>query len=503
MQSTRWAVLLAAMGVSLGSCKDSTAPAVVPTEITLSQSVLTLGSIGSSQSITATVKDQNGRVIPSPGLIWTSSITGVADVSPAGVVTAIGVGTTQITARADTARAHLLVTVPGRIVIQAGNNQAVPAGTAVSARPAIRVTDLGSTPVVGISVTFAVSGGGGSITGATTTTDAQGVATVGSWTLGASPGTNTLTATVNGSGFQGNPATFSATGTGGQSFEIEVRYTSDLGSGQAPTTAQRAAFTAAAQRWGEIIVGDLTDLVLQVEAGSCAGWNRPALDEQVDDVIIYVLLEPIDGPFGVLGSAGPCFIRNSDNTAVMGVMRFDTADITRMETNGTLGAVIQHEMGHVLGLGTLWGLFNLIANPSRPSSPGVDTHYTGSNGIAGFDLIGGLNYSSGSKVPLENNAQAGSADTHWRESVLAAELMTPAINAGTNPLSVLTARSLQDMGYAVAASQADPFSITVNVMAGANVLSAQELLLDDVIRAPVHVLDRSGRVVRTVLPPAR
>ena len=62
-----------------------------------------------------------------------------------------------------------------------------------------------------MSVTFAVASGGGSATGLTPTTNAGGIATVGSWTLGASPGANTLTATTS-AGITGSPLTFSATG---------------------------------------------------------------------------------------------------------------------------------------------------------------------------------------------------------------------------------------------------------------------------------------------------
>ena len=47
----------------------------------------------------------------------------------------------------------------------------------------------------GASVTFAVTAGGGSVTGSTVLTNAAGVATVGSWTLGAVEGANTLVAT--------------------------------------------------------------------------------------------------------------------------------------------------------------------------------------------------------------------------------------------------------------------------------------------------------------------
>ena len=79
------------------------------------------------------------------------------------------------------------------------------------------VRDAGANPVAGVQVTFAVASGGGSVTGGTATTNASGIATVGSWTLGSTPGTNnnTLTATVTGSGITGNPVTFTASATVG------------------------------------------------------------------------------------------------------------------------------------------------------------------------------------------------------------------------------------------------------------------------------------------------
>lgn len=64
-----------------------------------------------------------------------------------------------------------------------------------SIRPAVRVLREGR-PVSGAEVTFAVSGGLGSITGAEAITDGNGVAIVGSWTLSNLAGPNMLTATV-------------------------------------------------------------------------------------------------------------------------------------------------------------------------------------------------------------------------------------------------------------------------------------------------------------------
>lgn len=107
------------------------------------------------------------------------------------------------------------VGAPSVVAVAAGAGQTAPAGTAVPVRPAVIVRDAGGTPVASVAVTFAVTGGGGSVTGGAATTGTDGIATVGSWTLGSSPGPNTLQATVAGDGVSGNPATISATATAG------------------------------------------------------------------------------------------------------------------------------------------------------------------------------------------------------------------------------------------------------------------------------------------------
>jgi hypothetical protein len=67
--------------------------------------------------------------------------------------------------------------------------------------------------VPGASVTFAVASGGGVATGLNPTTDVNGLAAVGSWTLGTTVGSNTLTASSG--SLTGSPVTFTATGVVG------------------------------------------------------------------------------------------------------------------------------------------------------------------------------------------------------------------------------------------------------------------------------------------------
>jgi Big-like domain-containing protein len=119
--------------------------------------------------------------------------------------------------------------------INGGNNQAAVAGTPVVPPPSAKVTDTFGNAVAGTTVTFAVTSGGGQITGATPASDAGGVAALGSWTLGTTAGTNTLSATA--AGLTGSPLTFTATGNPGNATNIAL----NSGDGQSGTVGTALA----------------------------------------------------------------------------------------------------------------------------------------------------------------------------------------------------------------------------------------------------------------------
>ena len=106
----------------------------------------------------------------------------------------------------------------------------------VGAPPSVLVLDGQGNPVSGVSITWAVTAGGGSVntTGATTT-GATGLATLTSWTLGASAGLNTVTATS--AGLSGSPVTFNANGVASAPTQIAVT----SGGAQTGVTAGSAA----------------------------------------------------------------------------------------------------------------------------------------------------------------------------------------------------------------------------------------------------------------------
>lgn len=219
-------------------------------------------------------------------------------------------------------------------------------------------------------------------------------------------------------------------------FTIEVRFIGGL------NAAQKAAFKAAADRWSRVIIGDLPSVSLNGEV--------------IDDLLILAEGVDIDGPGSVLGQAGPTHLRPASAGShaflpARGKMSFDSADLAEMESKGTLVDVITHEMGHVLGIGTIWSHKGLIrrAGTSNPTFVGREAK----------KAYGKLRGSIPVRVPVENTGGPGTADGHWRESIFRNELMSGFIAGKGNPISALTVASLQDLGYQVDMAAAEPYAL--------------------------------------------
>ncbi|REK90080.1 peptidase [Streptomyces inhibens] len=220
-------------------------------------------------------------------------------------------------------------------------------------------------------------------------------------------------------------------------FTIEVRFLGGL------TDSQQDVFAAAAERWTDVIVGDLETAVVG--------------NDVIDDVLIEAEGVPIDEAFGILGMAGPTDIRGDSAASgaglpAKGIMRFDTADLARMEDDDTINDVIAHEMGHVLGIGSIWSEFGLLKH-----FPGTNPTFVGPGAMREFGTLVG---SEGAEpVPVANVGGEGSAGSHWREAVFGMELMSPQIGEAGNPMSRLTVASLGDLGYEVDMDAAEPYEL--------------------------------------------
>jgi len=87
---------------------------------------------------------------------------------------------------------------PAHLVASTAVSQSADVGGPAPVVPAVRVTNSQGTVLPGIPVVFTVIAGAGSLSGAFQSTDANGVATLGSWTMGPTPGGNTVSAAVAG-----------------------------------------------------------------------------------------------------------------------------------------------------------------------------------------------------------------------------------------------------------------------------------------------------------------
>lgn len=369
----------------------------------------------------------------------------------------------------------------------------------------VQVSPEAATTLVGGNVTIAASVRdvvnrvvSGTVAFSTSDPSVASVNPVTGVVTGVGPGTARITATSGGSEAAG-VATVMIPASG---FQIRLQYLTGA------TASQQQAFANAVARWQSHLTGDLTDAA--VNSSGLPFCGGVPVNEIVDDLVIQVILGPIDGPGQILGQAGPCVLRGVGGLPAWGIMQFDTDDLVAIEATNRLEAVILHEMGHVLGSGTLWGDVGL-----RLGTGTADPRFTGPAAIATYVSIGGTGaqcsppFITAPCVPVEGTGGPGTRDGHWREDSCGTcqsadyfgnELMTGFISAPgvPNPLSTVTLNQFTDLGYPVVSTVgADPF--TLNPTATAPALMADRLqLVDDVWRGPVYRIedDRTLKLVR-------
>jgi Leishmanolysin len=191
-------------------------------------------------------------------------------------------------------------------------------------------------------------------------------------------------------------------------------------------------FTSARQRWQSVITGDLPDVrntsMKYRPHGDCV---LPAV---VDDVYNCATYQAMDGPRHVLGE-----------------MRFDTADLTYLQTQRHFTTVITHEMAHILGIGSFWVTTGVTGSRS------IRCPYRSPQANAKFARLSSCNRT----VPTENDGDpaVGTFCGHWDKECLNAELMTGVLNRDNGiPLSRITIAALYDLGYAVSYRTAEAFT---------------------------------------------
>lgn len=212
----------------------------------------------------------------------------------------------------------------------------------------------------------------------------------------------------------------------------------------------RDALTAARERWETVLTGDLVDASIPrglFESGGCFGAGELVNGTSVDDMLILVEIEGVDGPGGVLGRAAPCLLRDDDPLPAVGYVSLDAVDVETFGDSPVLVDLVFHELGHTLGFGTLW-------EPFLDGAASVTPTFDGPEAVSEWHGLGGTD-----DVPVEGTGGPGTRNAHWRESEFGNEVMTGFLNQGANPLSRVTIGSMSDLGYAVDPDVADSYAL--------------------------------------------
>lgn len=216
-------------------------------------------------------------------------------------------------------------------------------------------------------------------------------------------------------------------------FQITLDFVTSA-NGEVPSNVRTAA-RLATQRWEQVITGDLPSFV------------EESTGLFVDDFRMRVQMGLLgsggtDGGGNTLANARPLQPRQGTyGLPWLGETGIDPADAG----SASLVNILIHEIGHALGF--------------APGLPAFDRWVT-NNGWIGVNAI--REYSStfnvqAAFIPLETQGGAGTAGSHWSESVFDTELMTGIVDA-VMPLSRITVGAFADLGYTVNYAAADSYS---------------------------------------------
>ena len=258
------------------------------------------------------------------------------------------------------------------------------------------------------------------------------------------------------------------------------------------TEEARAEIRRAAERWMEVVVGDLPDVPVD-GTGPEYCTNRaptPRLVGTIDDLLIYLHMRL--GDRDAIGSASRCMEREESGLAVIGANWFSGVFHPPSGTY-TFYETALHEIGHIVGIGA-WEIEDRYTDP----------HFPGPLAVAAFDAAGGAGYQGG-KVPVEDLGAWGGGGRwgHWRSRVMPDDIMSI---GGGMLITPITVQALADLGHVVDVTKADPYTLPGQAqrdaggVAGDADAAVAELLADDLIRVPVEVVDEDGKVVRIIRP---
>jgi hypothetical protein len=224
---------------------------------------------------------------------------------------------------------------------------------------------------------------------------------------------------------------------------------------------RRLYFDSAAQQWGHVVSGWPKGTFLEPPRG---GGAPPSLLIKVvfKDLVRSDEVARVD-PAELLSHlvSGP----DGKEFPSQGTISIDLPDVKRLlDDQPRFKDTIVHEVGHVLGLGTLFQQAGLVSKDGKK--------YVGDYGRKAYSELLGLKPGSVEDVPLQKVEDGKSTPAfHWDERALEKDVMSTLLDqpgvAGSsklhpddspadriNVISIVSAGALKDLGYVVDSSKA-------------------------------------------------
>jgi len=199
---------------ALSACSDSTS-APTPAALSAVTGTEVIGTVGAAVATAPSVKVTDASGAPVSGVAVQFAVTAGGGSLGASAATTDATGTAstgswtlgtiagpnEVTASISGVTALRFTATgkpaaPDTIAVSAGDAQSAEVGVAVATVPAVVVKDRYGNTIPGVAVTFSVVSGNGTVTGATATTGADGIAKPAGWTLGIATGAQQLRAAV-------------------------------------------------------------------------------------------------------------------------------------------------------------------------------------------------------------------------------------------------------------------------------------------------------------------
>ena len=188
-------------------------------------------------------------------------------------------------------------------------------------------------------------------------------------------------------------------------------------------------------RWRRVLRTAPTGEFVRLAVGECR--NAVSVGAFITGVRVLVRLDTLASR--IAGQGGPCVIRATGlpllGTVSLNILNYNTLSDRKLDD------LILHEVGHVLGIGTIWGR-GALAPLVDGGTDAIDPIFVGVNALGAFARLGQSRRFTGRTVPLQLNSRG-----HWRGDAFAGEVMAPSLVAAAQPTSAVTVAALRDMGW--------------------------------------------------------